>query len=264
MANENKVENKSFAPFIIIGLIALATVAAIYFVSQSGERPSEPVANTNTQTQNADEQLQKRYAEAPSGATPANILGSPDAVVVVEEFADFQCPTCGVIHPKMKEVISQYGSKIKFVFRHYPLTQIHPNAYEASLAAEAAGAQGKFWQMQDMIFKGQPTWSNQPKARATFKEYAEKIGLDVAKFESDTLGAIAKTRVDADIQRGRALNVQSTPTVLINGRPVPFNQLEVASLKSLIDAEFVRIKGPEVKKDGEEGDENVNTNAAEK
>ncbi len=262
MANEKKTkeENKSFAPLIIIGLIALATVAAIYFVSQSGEKTEDPAPNANTQTQNTDEQLLKRYAEAPAGATPANILGSPDAVVVVEEFADFQCPTCGVIHPKMKEVISQYGSKIKFVFRNYPLTQIHPNAYEASLAAEAAGAQGRFWQMQDMIFKGQPTWSNQRNARATFKEYAERIGLDVEKFENDTLGTMAKTRVDADIQRGRALNIQSTPTVLINGRPVPFNQLEVASLKSLIDAEFVRIKGPEVKK-GEE-DENANTNAA--
>lgn len=239
-----KEENKSFTPIIIIALIAAATVLAIYFVSQSGESDDVPAANTSAETQNAQDQSANRYAKAPAGATPLNFLGSENSSVVVEEFADFQCPTCGVVHPKLKEVISEYGPRIKFVFRNYPLTQIHPNAYNAAIAVEAAGAQGKFWQMQDMIFRGQPTWANQPNARATFKDYAEKIGLDTEQFERDALGTMTKTRVDADIERGRALNVQSTPTVLINGKPVPFNQLEVVALKSLIDAELKKIEGP--------------------
>jgi len=242
------VEGKSnSAPFFIIGAIALATIFGIYVISQSGGDPEPVASNSNVNSSQADDLVRQNYANAPAGATPANILGSESATVIVEEFADFQCPTCGVVHPKVKEVISAYGSKIKFVFRQYPLTQLHPNAYDAAVASEAAGLQGRFWQMQDMIFKNQPTWSNQPNARPTFKEYAQKIGLDAEKFENDSLGLSAKTRVDADMQRGRMLNITSTPTILVNGRPIPYPQLEVISMKQIIDAEIERISGPKEK-----------------
>lgn len=242
MANESKsAEQKTSAtPFVIIGLIALVTIIGIYAVSQSGK---EETGNTNTNTSanaqsEADKQAREAYAKAPAGANPANFLGSENSPVVVEEFADFQCPTCGVVHPKVKEVVSHFGNKIKFVFRNYPLTQVHPHAYDAAVAAEAAGMQGKFWQMQEMIFTNQGNWSAQTNARGMFKDYAAKIGLDVTKYENDTLAMATKQRVDADMQRGNAIGIQSTPTILINGKMVPFSQVEIASLKALIEAEL--------------------------
>ncbi len=242
MANETKSagQKSSMAPFVIIGLIALVTIVGIYAVSKSGKNEE---SNTNTNTtaaaqSEADKKAQEAYAKAPAGATPANFLGSENSPVVVEEFADFQCPTCGVVHPKVKEVVSHFGSKIKFVFRNYPLTQLHPHAYDAAVASEAAGLQGKFWQMQEMIFTNQATWSAQSNARNIFKEYAGKIGLNVAQYETDTLGLSAKQRVDSDMQRGNAIGIQSTPTILINGKVVPFSQVEIASLKALIEAEL--------------------------
>lgn len=249
MAQEKKTTDgkSSLAPFAIIGAIALVTVLGIYFVSQSGDKPEPAKTNSNVNVADTTAKLREAYGKAPQGGVPENMLGSPNAPVVVEEFADFQCPTCGVVHPEVKEVISQYGSRIKFVFRNYPLTQIHRNAYDAAVASEAAGLQGKFFQMQDMIFKNAPTWSNMPSARPTFKSYAEKIGLDATKFENDSLGLSAKSRVDADMARGRALNITQTPTILINGVPVPSNSLKAASMKQLIDAEFERINGPKEK-----------------
>lgn len=253
MAQENTKKSNS-TPFIIIGLIALATILGIYYVSQSGADPSADGGNSNTNSAGSVDKLRENYAKAPAGASPANMLGSESAAVIVEEFADFQCPTCATVHPKVKEVISQYGSKIKFVFRNFPLTQIHQHAYDAAVAAEAAGLQGKFWQMQDMIYKNQATWSAQPNARSLFKEYATTIGLDVAKFEEDSLKLVAKSRVDADMQRGRALNISSTPTILINGMPIPPSQLDVEPMKQAIDAELARISAPKPAADNKESD----------
>ncbi|MDH3492141.1 MAG: DsbA family protein [Acidobacteriota bacterium] len=250
-ADKKAASKSSRGPFLIIGAIALATILGIYFVSQSGDVPDPLSANSNANSTQTGDLARERYAKAPNGASPANMLGSENASIVLEEFADFQCPTCSVVHPKVKEVISLYGPKIKFVFRNYPLTQIHPNAYDAALAAEAAGAQGKFWQMQDLIFKNQPTWAAQPNARPTFIEYAKSIGLDAQQFENDALSMGMKSRIDADVARGRALNVTSTPTILINGKPIPFQQLEVASMKQLIDAELERINGPQKPDSGE-------------
>lgn len=242
MAVETKKgESKNSAtPLIIIGIIFAATIFGIYLVSQSGRGDGGDDTNANANSTSATDKALEAYAKAPAGAVPANAQGPENATVVVEEFADFQCPTCGVVHPKMKEVISHFGGRVRFVYRNYPLAQMHPNAYDAAVASEAAGMQGKFWQMQDMIFTNQGNWSSLPNARSAFKDYAGKIGLDVAKFEDDSRTMTPKLRVDADMQRGRALNIQSTPTILINGKPVPFSQVEVDSLKTLINAELAK------------------------
>jgi protein-disulfide isomerase len=175
---------------------------------------------------------------APAGAQPANMLGSPSATVTVEEFADFQCPTCAQVHTMMKNIVSTYGNRIKFVYRSFPLTQIHKNAYDAAVAAEAAGQQGRFWDMQNQLYTTQPTWSNSTDARAIFADYAGKIGLDVEKFKTDMMAMTTKSRVDADIARARALGVNSTPSLYINNRPVPFEQMKLETLRAIIDAEL--------------------------
>jgi protein-disulfide isomerase len=178
------------------------------------------------------------YSKAPAGAQPPNMLGSPTATVTVEEFADFQCPSCAQIHTIMKEVQTGYGNKIKFIYRHYPLSQMHKNAYDAALAAEAAGQQNQFWAMQNQLFTNQQAWSNSTNVRPVFVEYAQKLGLDVQRFQSDLLAISTKLRVDDDIKRGNALNLNSTPSLFINGKAVPFQQMNLNAIRSIIDAEL--------------------------
>lgn len=218
--------------FIIIGLLA--------FAFGCGEKKT---GNNTTAKNSANAASTPNMANAPIGAQPPNMLGSPNAAVTVEEFADFQCPTCAQVHGIMKNVQAAYGSRIKFIYRNYPLIQIHKNAYEAAVAAESAGLQGKFWDMQNMIFSNQQAWSNASDARTIFEGYAEKLGLELEKYKADVNGLVAKNRVDADIQRGRALNVNSTPTIYINGKGVPFEQMNIDALKQLIDAELQKA-GP--------------------
>lgn len=225
---------KTTAFFIILG-------SAAFLVGCTGGATNKTTTNAPNNARTST--TPQVPANAPVGATPPNLLGSPTASVTVEEFADFQCAACASVHTIMKNVQSAYGSRIKFVYRHFPLTQMHKNAYDASVAAEAAGQQGKFWDMQNQLFSNQAAWSNSNTAREIFEGYAQNIGLDVEKFKTDMLGMATKSRVDADIQRGRALNVASTPTVYINGVSVPFAQLNIDALKGLIDAELQKSGG---------------------
>jgi protein-disulfide isomerase len=245
MANEKitvkKETGSGVTPFIIIGLIFLATIVGIWWISQSGEK--ETAQNNTAASNNGQPQDTKlpNYDKAPQGATPAHFKGAANSPVLVEEFADFQCPTCASMHPKMNEISAKYGNRVKFVFRNYPLITVHKNAYAAAVAAEAAGLQGKFWQMQDLLFRNQTQWSNLENPREQFSDYAKRIGLDVEKFNNDILGVQAKQRVDFDIERGSSLNIRSTPTILINGRPIPSEQREVSEMEQLIDAELAKF-----------------------
>jgi protein-disulfide isomerase len=142
----------------------------------------------------------------------------------------------------MKQIQSLYGNRIKFIFRHFPLS-MHDKAYDAALATEAAGMQGRFWDMQNQLFTNQQAWASNPNYKQMWVEYAQKIGIDPAKFQSDMAGSVARQRVDLDIARARALNVSSTPTLYINGRAVPFQQVNVDPLRQIIDAELQSSAG---------------------
>jgi protein-disulfide isomerase len=247
--NSNNATKKSNLPLALIGLALLAAIAGgLWFYSNS--KPQSAVksntaksnvnsANSTNKNPATDETAAlKLYENAPSGATPPNLQGSPDALVTIEEFADFQCPTCATVHNKMKEIVAPYGNRIKFIYRSYPLIQIHKNAYEAAVAAEAAGLQGKYWAMQDQLFTNQPNWANSQNARQLFEGYAGKIGLDMAKYQNDVVGLPAKTRVDADMRRGQSLKISGTPTIYINGKTVDFAQFDVQPMRQIIDAEL--------------------------
>ncbi len=206
-----------------------------------------PPVKTNTNSANAnsankksdDEALMKKiYADAPAGAQPPNMLGSPTATVTVEEFADYQCPTCATVHPKVQEIAKIYGNRIKFIYRSFPLTQIHQHAYAAAVAAEAASLQDKFWEMQTQLFLNQKEWSNSAEAPKLFEGYAQKIGLDTAKYQTDVLGMATKGRVDADMMRGRKIGVTGTPAIYINGTPLAFEKFDVESMRQIIDSEL--------------------------
>ena len=229
MKDEKKSSNSAI-PLVLIVLVFAAVVGGAYYLYQDAKNSSKTGSPTPAPANTA-----RQPANAPIGANPPNMLGSPTAAVTIEEFADFQCGSCGAVHPVMKEIQGIYGSKIKMIFRNYPL-QMHDKAYDAAIVAEAAGIQGRFWQMQDQLFTNQQTWSlPSSNAKELWKSYAEKIGLNIQQFENDVAGMAAKSRVDQDLARGKALNVSSTPTIYINGEQIPFQMANVQGLKAIID-----------------------------
>ena len=230
---KNEPKKSSGIPVIIIILVFAGVIFGGWWLYSS----SKPGVNTNTASGSPRPSASQLPTNAPIGANPPQMLGSPTATVTVEEFADFQCGSCAATHPVLKEVQSTYGSKIKFVFRHFPL-QMHDKAYDAAVAAEAAGMQGKFWALQDQLFSNQQAWTQNPNFKQLWAEYASRIGLDVARWENDMIGIAAKTRVDQDLARGRALGVGSTPTVYVNGQSVPYPEMNVGGMRRIIDAEL--------------------------
>lgn len=235
---EEKKGNTAIPMIIIVVVLALMGVGLWYLYSQSRGKGQ---ANNSAPGVSPTPRATVDPSRAPAGATPPHLLGSPTAMVTVEEFADFQCGACAGANPVLKEIQSIYGSRIRFIFRNFPL-QMHDKAFDAAVAAEAAGLQGKFWQMQDQLFTNQAAWSAaNANAKQLWTEYAEKIGLDIAKWESDMQGMGARNRVEQDQMRGRALNVGSTPTVLINGQSVPYPEMNVPAMRRIIDAELQKV-----------------------
>lgn len=221
----------------MIAALALL-VAALSGCGDSKTPSSNTKANTNSGKSAAD-----IYSKAAPGAVPPNSLGAPNAPVTLEEFADFQCPTCAAMHPKVQELRAAYGDRLRIIYRNFPLKiPAHDKNYDAAVAAEAAGMQGKFWDMQNLLFTNQQTWSIAPTYRQIFEDYAQKLGLDVEKFKTDQAGLMTKNRVNADLERANSLNLNSTPSFFINGTPVKVDDLNVEGMKRMIDAELQKVQ----------------------
>jgi protein-disulfide isomerase len=138
--------------------------------------------------------------------------GPNHAPVTLVEYGDFQCPDCGVAYAIVQELQKDMGERLRYVFREFPLTDIHRHAEAAAEAAEAAGAQGKFWPMYDLLFRHQQALRDQD-----LRYYAEKIGLDMERFEHDLIAHVYRERIRKDMAGGLRGGVQGTPTFFING-----------------------------------------------
>ncbi|TNB76275.1 disulfide bond formation protein DsbA [Arthrobacter sp. BB-1] len=133
------------------------------------------------------------------------------------EFLDFECPSCGSIHPVVEEFKAEFGDRITFVHRHFPLSA-HPNSGQAALAAEAAGQQGQYQQMANRLFETQAQWAGSQQSQAPlFRTYAEQLGLDLSRFDAAVADPKTEERILADIADGEALGVTGTPTFFLNG-----------------------------------------------
>lgn len=235
-----KKKNSGLPISIILLALVLVVISGIWLYNSSSS-PST-AGNTNRAAATTAQRTQINPANAPAGApVGVNMIGSPSAIVTVEEFADYQCGACASVYPVMKELHAAYAgnSNFRFIFRHYPLSiPGHDKSGDASAATEAAGLQGKFWQMQDLLFRNQQAWTSNPNYLQIWEKYATDIGLDVNKFKADLAGMQTKERVQLDVARGRALGISSTPTVLINSQPVPPQEMNIAGLRRLIDAEI--------------------------
>jgi DNA integrity scanning protein DisA with diadenylate cyclase activity len=139
-------------------------------------------------------------------------LGPATAPVTLVEYGDYECPYCGRMHPVVRELRERLGDRLRFVFRHFPLDSVHPHARRAAEAAEAAAAQGRFWEMHDLLYENRENLDDESLGR-----YADELGLDVARFEDDLSERRHAPRVREDRFGGERSGVEGTPTFFVNG-----------------------------------------------
>jgi protein-disulfide isomerase len=148
---------------------------------------------------------------APVGAAD-HVLGPVRAAVTVVEYGDFECPDCKQAAPAVKMLLARFDGRVRFVYRHFPLEGVHPHALQAALAAEAAGAQGKFWPMHDLLFDSQ-SHLKLPQLRG----YAERLELDMARYDADMAEQVYLQRVREHIESGEKSGVRGTPAFFVDG-----------------------------------------------
>lgn len=161
-------------------------------------------------------------ASAQSGNIADHVYGPEKSKVVLIEYGDYQCPGCGAAYPNIKSLTEKYKDQLTFVFRNFPLTTIHPNARAAAGVAEAAGLQGKYWQMHNALYESQSNWESLTGDQRTnyFTTLASQVGLNVDQFKTDLAGAAINQKIGFDQQLGKKDNVQGTPTFFLNGKVV--------------------------------------------
>ncbi len=159
--------------------------------------------------------------------TQDHLKWSKKSNLILFKYSDFECPACATYgsllksfaqNPDNKDLISQ----VSFVYRHFPLDQIHPHARSSAQAAVAAGIQGKFYEFHDVLFEKQSEWSKAPNPQKIFEDYARELNLDVAKFNSDSNSQTVKDKVQSDYISGLEANVQGTPSFYLNGNKISF------------------------------------------
>lgn len=220
---------KRSLPFIIIVAVALLAVGAggmLYRAKQHALPSASAVPESSAKLDEKE----------------AHILGDPKAPVTLEEFGDYQCPSCSLVAGAIHDLKREYGSRLCVIFRNFPL-KMHRHAAEAAFAAEAAGLQGRFWEMHDLIYQDQVIWSDAPDVRPLFEDYAKNLGLDVERFKKDFTAPETNSRVASDTKLGLDRDVQNTPSIFINGRllPPPFSP---DHMREAIEAELAKKKSP--------------------
>lgn len=182
--------------FLIILGVAIAILAGIFIFSGSKS---------------------EKQSTASTASVSNHSTGNLSSNVEVLEYADFQCPACGQFFPLVQQVKAKYKDTVKFTFRHFPLDNIHPNARSAARAAEAAGNQGKFFEMHDLLFENQNAWAQTTEPLTFFSNYARQLSLDEAKFKADYASATTNDIINADLNEGKQKGVTGTPSFYING-----------------------------------------------
>ncbi|MEI6346294.1 MAG: thioredoxin domain-containing protein [bacterium] len=196
-------QNYTIWLWVFVGVVLIGVVAAMVklaSVTQSGTTPVVQTVNILPTVSSADW-----------------ILGNPNASTTLVEYGDFQCPACGVFSSVVNSIQKELGPNLRVIFRHFPLQQ-HANARTAAQAAEAAGKQGKFWEMHDMIYEHQRDWSEKSKtdAIAVFAGYAQKLKLNIDTFGKDMNDGKLVDKIEASFDQGVSFGVDSTPTFFLN------------------------------------------------
>ena len=185
--------------FIII--IAILFLGFVGFLVFNKDKSNAPGGNNSSQATN-------------------HVIGAGKKGVTLVEYGDFQCSACYAYYPVLKDIKKKYGDDITFQFRNFPLTQIHQNAFAAHRAAEAAAKQNKFWEMHDLLYEQQRTWSTSSNVVRIFEDYATQLGLNIDTFKKDYASSEVSAVINADIDAGNKFNINSTPSFVINGKKI--------------------------------------------
>lgn len=219
--------------WIVFVVVVIALIGGLVYLSS---RNKIDVSNVNEAT------IQPATAE--SGNIADHVFGNASSKVKLVEYGDFQCPGCGGAYPQLKTLSTKYQDQIAFVFRNFPLTTIHPNARAAAAAAEAAGLQGKYWEMHNQLYETQSTWESASADERTsiFLSYATQLGLNTDTFTKDLAGNAINQKISFDQALGKKANVNSTPTLFLDGQIVSDKIIEntIQGNGSLLDAAIVK------------------------
>ena len=158
-------------------------------------------------------------ANETNGQIGDNVFGKKDSKVVLIEYGDFQCPGCAGAHPTIKKITEKYEDSVTFVFRNLPMPSLHPHARAAAAVSEAAGKQGKYWDMHNMLYEKQNEWSGASSSeRATvFEGYARTLGLDIETFKEDIASESVTQKINFDLAIAKAKDYKATPSFSLNG-----------------------------------------------
>jgi len=217
---------------LIIGIVVTVILigAGVLFMSNGSSGSSSTTSGSKV----SENILIPKADYETSGIENGNYLpATSSAKVTLVEFGDYECPACGDYHPFVNQLLTDFAGKINFVFRNFPLSQ-HPNAQISSQAAEAAGLQGKFWQMNDKLYTSQNDWVRSTEPESVFVGYAQALGLDVTKFKTDISSSAVTSKVQSDLNDGNLVNINETPTFYINGAIVQNLPGTYKDFKSLV------------------------------
>ncbi len=226
MKNKRSKSSSKVTAWFVVGFLVLGTVGTIVAGVTSSGAPSGAASPAFTSTTTSD-------------ITASDwSQGNKNAKVSVIEYGDFQCPACGAYYPTVKKLIADYGDRVLFVFRNFPLYQVHQDAGISAQAVEAAGLQGKYWEMFDTVYEKQAIWSGASAdivVKQYFDGYASSIGLDVAKFDKDIDSNQVKNKITADVTSANAAQVDHTPTFFVNLKQIS-NPANYDEFKTVLDA----------------------------
>jgi protein-disulfide isomerase len=222
---------RPYSPFLLIaGGLALGLAAGFFLFLATRLDPDEDPRGIGN------------LAQARPGAEPPHVRGNPDAPVTLEEFTDFECAVCGKHYQTLRQLEGEYGSRVRFIFREFPMIADHHRALEAARAAEAAARQGRFWEMHDHLFENGQDWARTVVPRLSFVKYAKALGLDASRFEADLDNRAIYDRILADLDRGKSIKINATPAIFIDARLVPPRLMTYEGMRKLIEA-ALREKG---------------------
>ncbi|HEY2125020.1 MAG TPA: DsbA family protein [Chthoniobacterales bacterium] len=222
---------KRYLPFLIVALVAVLTATGGTLLYRAKRQTLAAVIPKD-----------RPPAEEGDGE---HTLGPADAIVTLEEYGDFQCPPCGALSEPLNQMVHEVP-KMRIIFRHFPLV-MHRNAHDAAMAAEAAGLQGHFWQMHDLLYREQSVWSKALDVRELFEGYAASIKCNVARFKRDVISDEVSARVQADQDEGTKLGVKNTPTIFVNYKPMPPGSLNPTDLRAAVNEAMKAGKPPAIK-----------------
>ncbi len=217
--------------WIIFAVICIGIVGGLVYLSNGNKVDVSDVDEWKVQS-----------ASEKSGNIADQVYGKKDAKVVMIEYGDYQCPGCASAQSTLKTVAEKYKDKMAFVFRNFPLYSIHPNAFAAASFAEAAGLQGKYWEMHDKLYTTQNEWNQLTGADRTeyFVQAAASVGVDTDKLRDDiSNNKNLKKKIDFDVALGKKVKITGTPGIFVNGENFSDKRIKDGKFTSDTKASYV-------------------------